>query len=50
VKVLGLEAPLQMLDRLREMAIKERERQIALESGKVVEAEVKEIDSKQDEK
>jgi hypothetical protein len=33
VKVIGMEASKQMLDRLREMAMKERERQEALEQG-----------------
>jgi hypothetical protein len=46
VKVMGMEGPLAMLDRLKELAIKERQ-QRELESGKVVEAEVKEIDSKE---
>jgi hypothetical protein len=42
VKVVGIEAPKQMMDTLREMVIKERER--ALEGGQVEEGEIREID------
>ena len=42
VKVIGMEASKQMLDRLREMAMKERERQEVLEQGGVVEGQIRE--------
>jgi hypothetical protein len=42
VKVIGMEASKQMLDRLREMAMKEQERQEVLEQGGVVEGQIRE--------
>ncbi len=47
VKVVGIEASKQMMDRLREMARKERERQAALERGEVVEGECREVEGKE---
>jgi hypothetical protein len=41
VKVIGMEASKQMMDKLREMAMKERE---ALERGQVVEGQIREVD------
>jgi hypothetical protein len=44
VKVVGIEASKAMMERLRQMAMKERE---ALERGQVVEGEMREVDDKE---
>jgi hypothetical protein len=46
VKVIGMEASKQMMDRLREMATRERE---ALEKGQVVEGQIRDVDGKKEE-
>jgi hypothetical protein len=48
VKIIGAETQVQSLDRLRELAGRERAQREALESGQVVEGEVRELDSKQE--
>jgi hypothetical protein len=47
VKVVGMDASKNMLDKLRELASRDLERQAALERGEVVEGEYREVEGKE---